>query len=287
MSHNEDELIKELKNLKSNAKLDPQKKESMKMVLQQHAKKKRAKSKTKHSFIWFSTAAAILICGGLIYTLINTDQITLPADDNQQIEEVGNAGGDPKEPNDMEGLGMEESDDNDEQATPGEEDSGNEEVSQQEFKVDKLGNETQTIIPEGTEEKINVVNFRIEPYGIDYQVAELLNKYVIEENTVKHHGEDDMVGSIRLSVEENETIEQLSKEFQEKYSEEFDNVSEVTEPTDGDNPYSGLTQRVSATPQGYYLYQIEENVLVIQYEYDAGASDGMGPRLQKFIESIR
>ncbi len=286
MSHNEDELIKELKELKTNAQLDPQKKESMKMALQKHAKKKRTKSKAKQTFIWFSTAAAILICGVLVYTMINKEQITLPADDNQQNEEIGTAEEDVKEPNDMEGLGVEDSDDSDRNTTLGEEETSDEEVSPPDFKVDRVGEETQTIRIEGTEENTTLYNYLMEPYGIEYKVDKYFNKYAIEGNTVRHHDDQDKYASIRLYVEENEEIEQLATEFQAQYSEEFDTVSEIKEPTDGDNPYSGLTLHANNEQQGYYLYQIEDNVLVIQYEHAPAASDGMA-RLQPLIESIR
>ncbi|MGP4038509.1 hypothetical protein ACTWP4_01165 [Gracilibacillus sp. D59] len=292
MSHNEDELIKELKDLKTNAQLDPHKKESMKMALQKHAKKKRTKSTAKQTFIWFSTAAAILVCGVLVYTMINTDQITLPADDNQSNEEIGNAGEDTKNPNDMEGLSVDETEDKDDMTIPGQDktpdkgENDNEDVSPQDFKVNRIGEETQTISIEGTEENTKVYKYRMEPYGIEYKVDEYFSKYAIEGTTVRYHDESDKYASIRLYVEENAMIEELATEFQAQYSEKFDNVSEIEEPKDGNNPYSGLTFRAKNQHQGYYLYQIEDNVLVIQYEYAIEAGDGMA-RLQSLIESIR
>ncbi|WP_208585637.1 hypothetical protein [Gracilibacillus suaedae] len=290
MSHNEDELIKELKELKTNAQLDPEKKESMKMALQNHAKKKRSRSKAKHTFIWLSSTAAVLACGVILYTFINSDQITLPTGDNEQSEEIGNAGEDAKDPNDMEGLGVENPDDDDisgreEEETPEEDDPSGEGVNQQEFKVDRLGEETRTISIEGTEEETYVYNYRMEPYGIEYQVDTYYGRYAIEENTVRHHDKNDEFASIRLYVEENATIEELANEFDAQYNENFDNVGEIREPNDGENPYSGLTQ--NAGSQEYYLYQIDENVLVIEYEQsDPEAGDGSA-RLQTVIESIR
>ncbi|MFD2655929.1 hypothetical protein [Gracilibacillus thailandensis] len=288
MSHNEDELIKELKELKTNAQLDPEKKDSMKKALQQHAKKKRSRSKAKHTFIWLSTAAALLACSVTVYTLINNNQITLPAGDNEQNEEIGNAGEDAKDPNDMEGLGVEDPDADisgrEEEETPEQDDHSGEGVSQQEFKVDQLGEEARTISVEGTEEETTVRNYRMEPYGIEYQVDTYYGEYAIEENTVRHHDKNNYT-SIWLYVEKNATIEELANEFDARYNENFDNVSEIMEPNDGENPYSGLTQ--NAGSQKYYLYQIDENVLVIEYDQsNPEASDGSA-RLQTVIESIR
>ncbi|WP_018930400.1 hypothetical protein [Gracilibacillus lacisalsi] len=289
MSHNEDELIKELKELKTNAQLDPERKESMKIALQKHAKKKRSRSKAKHTFIWLSSTAAVLACGVILYTFINSDQITLPAGDNEQSEEIGNTGEDAKDPNDMEGLGVEDPDNNDtstaeEEETPEQDDPSGEGVSQQEFKVDQLGKETRTISIEGTEEETSVYNYRMDPYGIEYQVDTYYGEYAIEENTVRHHDKNNYT-SIRLYVEENATIEELANEFDARYNENFNNVSEIMEPNDGENPYSGLTQ--NAGSQEYYLYQIDDNVLVIEYEQsNPEASDGSA-RLQTVIESIR
>ncbi|WP_163580724.1 hypothetical protein [Gracilibacillus saliphilus] len=295
MSHNEDELIKELKELKTNAQLDPEKKDSMKKALQQHAKKKRSRSKAKHTFIWLSTAAALLACSVTVYTLINNNQITLPAGDNEQNEEIGNAGEGAKDPNDMEGLGVEDPDADIsgrvEEETPEQDDHSGEGVSQQEFKVDQLGEEARTISVEGTEEETTVYNYRMEPYGIEYQVDELYNKYVIEKNTVRYHDEEDKYVSIQIYVEEQETIESMANELQEQYLEELEDVSEISESTEDGNPYPGLTQHgshpVSNLAQGYYVYQIEDNVLVIQYEHTPDAGDGFSSRLQLLIESIR
>jgi uncharacterized protein YcfL len=281
MSHNEDELIKELKELKTNAQLDPEKKESMKMALQKHAKKKRSRSKAKYTFIWLSTAAAVLACSVTVYTLINNNQITLPAGDNEQSEKIGNAGEDAKDPQDMEGLGVKDGDDN---SGREEDDPSGEGVSQQEFKVDQLGEETRTISIEGMEEETTVRNYRMEPYGIEYQVDTFYDRYAIEENTVRHHDKNNYA-SIRLYVEENATIEELANEFDAQYNENFDNVSEIMEPNDGENPYSGLTQYAGS--QEYYLYQIDENVLVIEYEHSHPEAGDGSARLQTVIESIR
>ncbi|MGN8644829.1 hypothetical protein ACTNEO_01925 [Gracilibacillus sp. HCP3S3_G5_1] len=273
MSHNEDDLIKELNKLKTNAQLDPYKKESIKKELQQHAKKKRAKSKTKHTFIWLSTAAAVLICGVLVYTMITNDQITLPADDNEQNQEVGVTSEDPQNPDEMEGI--------DEGETPLENEPTNNEEADTSFSIEETGTDTTTIVIEGNEEATNVTNFLIEPYGIHYQIDELLSNYTIENNTIRHYS-DENTASITLSVEEGTPIETVAEEMQTQY----DITEDPEELPATENSYVGLMQHSTPPPQGYYLYQIDDNVLIIQYEYDIEAGDGIDPRLGLLRQSI-
>ncbi|WP_058308424.1 hypothetical protein [Gracilibacillus massiliensis] len=282
MSHNEDELMKELKDLKSKNSLETKKKETMKMALQKHAKKKRAKSKAKQTFIWFSSAAALLICGLLVYQMINNDQITLPAEDNQQKEETGITSDDQKESDDAEGL----DDGQDENEAEGNEETANEteDVSPQDFKVDKVGEDTRTVMIEGMENEETIAHYRMEPYGIEYSVDTFLDKYAIEENTVRYHNDYDTEASIIMYVEENANLEEVSSNLQNEYTGESDGPYQLPED---DNPYLGIGQHFFDTPQGFYVYQIDENVLVIQYEYDIEAADGMNPRLEALRKSIQ
>ncbi|SHM53914.1 hypothetical protein [Gracilibacillus kekensis] len=284
MSHNEDELKKELKELKTKRSLETEKKETMKMALQKHAKKKRAKSKAKQTFIWFSSAAAILICGILVFQMINNDQITLPADNNQEKEEIGITGDDNKESDEVDIL--DDGQDNNEAEDQGSEDTANEteDLSPLDFKVDKIGEGTHTILIEGMESEEPVAHYRMEPYGIEYSVDKFLDKYAIEDTTVRYHNDYDVEASIVMYVEENASIEQVFSNLQDDYTGESDGP--YTLPED-ENPYQGIGQDFSDTPEGFYVYQIEENVLVIQYEYDAEAGDGMPPRLDALQKSIK
>ncbi|SFB31138.1 hypothetical protein SAMN04488072_11513 [Lentibacillus halodurans] len=268
MNFNEDELQKELKELKTSVSLDPQKKESMKNAIRKHAKKKRKRKKLKQSAIWFSTAAVLFICGVLLVNTINSNQSVLPADDHDQPENKANTGDTGKEA-----------------ADSGQEGDTDDTASQQ-ISVSEQGTETQTIMLEGTEKETTVTNYSLEPYGIYYQMDEFLGNYTIDEGAVRHYSDDDNAW-IRLEVIEDVSLDDVVSDVQSDYSGDASETEESAETPPGEeNPYHGIGQHFSSPPQGYYVYQIEENVLVIQYEYVIAAGDGMGSRLQALRESI-
>ncbi|UOQ46639.1 hypothetical protein MUN88_11035 [Gracilibacillus caseinilyticus] len=282
MSHNEDDLIKELKDLKSNAKINDTQKDKMKMALQKHAQKKKARSKAKHTFIWFTSAAAVLLCGILVYSMINQHQLTLPADEHP-TEESQPGENDTQDSDDVTILDEEQNSEEDDA------DSGEEDVSPEEFKVDQVGTEEATIMNEGMQEEITLQKYRMDPYGITYSMPELLDKYAIEGKSVRHHDDKEYI-SISLHVVENNTIENISDNLNTEYREQYNDVDDVTETTD-ENPYEGLHQgghnASSNEIFGYYVYQINNNVLVIEYEYIGDAGDGISARKPIFLDSIQ
>ncbi|UOQ86770.1 hypothetical protein [Gracilibacillus salinarum] len=284
MSHNEDDLIKELKDLKSNAKINDTQKEKMKMALQKHAKKKKARSKAKHTIIWFTSAAAILLCGILVYSMINQQQpLTMPAEEHSsERSQPGENEG--KDPADV--TTLDEEQESEEEDT----DSDEENVSPEEFKVDQVGTETTTIMLEGMESEISVQNYQMEPYGITYSIAELLDYYAIEGNKVRHHNNNsDMPISFTLSVMEDSTIDQIANNLETEYKEQYTNVNEQQEYMNNEYPYPSIAQSIesNSSSTGYYVLQIDANVLVIEYDYPIEAGDGLGPRLEQLLQSIQ
>src|SRR5699024_9342516 len=160
-------------------------------------------------------------------------------------------------------------------------------------RVEELGEESYELMVEGMEETSTLYQFRFEPYGIEYEIDELLRSYTIVEDSVQHHLEDTDGASIRLSVKENNSIEEVAEKLAEDYHEKYEDVSEMEQPEDVDSPYSGLRQSALDTSGnefdsfvGYYVFQVEKDVVLIEYEYMVEAGDGIGPRLQALVESL-
>src|SRR5690625_200074 len=292
MKPNDDELMGKLKELKVNRTLDPKKKESIKMTIQKHAKKKKRPSKPKSMFIWLAASAIILISGVLLYPTI-TDDAVLPGDENQPSEETptgtddpGNQGG----ADDSGGAG-DDGESDDPSDSPGENKEGNEDDA---IQVEELGEETHEIMIEGMEETSTLHLFRLAPYEIDYEIDDILSDYVIVDDSVKHHAEDEDAASFRLSVKEDAPIEEVAQDFEKQYNEDYEDVTEMEQPSDVDSPYSGLSQSAVDTSGdtfdsfvGYYVLQVEEDVIVVEYNYMVEAADGIAPRLQEMVESLR
>src|SRR5699024_8114593 len=158
----------------------------------------------KSMFIWLAASAIILISGVLLYPTI-TDDAVLPGDENQPSEETPTGTDDPGNQGGADSGGDDgESDDPSDSIGSGENEEGNEDDDMQ---VEELGNETYDIMIEGMEESSTLYLFRLSPYEIDYEIDDILSDYVIEDNSVKHHAEDEDAASFRLSVKENATID--------------------------------------------------------------------------------
>src|SRR5699024_2098171 len=121
----------------------------------------------------------------------------------------------------------------------------------------------------------------------------ILSDYVIEDFTVKHHLEDEDMGFVKLTMEKNTSMEDIADDFEQQYNEELEDVS-VREQPEMDTPYSGLSQSgVDRSGDaydsfvGYYVFQVEDDVLIIDYKYMVEAADGISPRIQDMIESIK
>lgn len=274
MSHHDKDFTKELTKLKINRSLDTEKKESMKMALNKHAEKKRAqqqrKSKVKHAFIWLSTAAVIVLCGVFIFQIINNDSFT--ASDKEQEDTASHLVNDSDMQKDM---GIVES-----------EKRSDKEDSTSVFSIKENGTETDTILLEGMEEEVTVYNFTIEPYNIQFQMEEFLSNYETTEEEVRFYSGAENA-EVRIQVAESTTIEDTIADVQESYDHKFNNAEDPHALPADDNAYEGVTQHVSDPPEGYYLYQIDDNVLIIQYEYDIEAADGVPPRLELLRKSIQ
>lgn len=289
MSNHDEELIKELKKLKIKNSLDSKQRESMKMTLREHAKKKQThtkhKAKTKKTFIWFSTAAAILICSVFVYYIANNNQLSMPIADQESSEQANDMA---KDSNEAESSALleekaEESGTEENEAKSVEEE--NENAGEQEttaFSIEEHGEETATIMLEGTEEDTTVYNYTLEPSGISFQIDEFLNNYKVENDEVRFYSDAENA-EVRLRVEEDTTVEQVLPTVQENYEGEND----ATATQEGENPYSGMMQHYSDPPHGFYLYQIDNDVLITQHEYVIQAADGMQPRLALFRQSIQ
>jgi len=266
MKHNKDDMQKELRELKTTSSLNPQDKKAMISVIRKHARKKPKRKKLKQAAIWASTAAALFLAGILVFQMIDNDQSVLPADDHEGSEHDDNT--DNKEPADNtneEGI-------NNTSDSPG-------------FSVTEDGTKSKTIEVEGMEEEVTVTNYMLEPYGIHYQMEEFLGNYHIENEIIRHYSDADNTW-VTFEVAEGAHIDDVVPEIQSQYSGDFSYTEEPAETSQNENPYLGIRQHFSDPPQGYYAYQIGENVLIIKYEYIIEAGDGMGPRLQSLRESI-
>lgn len=293
MNHHDKDILKELKTLKSNQSIDSQKKETMKMALREHAKKKQAheqrKAKTKRAFIWFTSAAALVLCSVFVYYVINNNQLSMPIADQENSSESSEMENEQPEITILNEEEQEQSTAKDEEAAAHDDASENAAVQEDNstaISIQENGQEKDTVMIEGMEEEVTVYNYTLQPYGIQFQIEDFLANYTVENGDLEFYSEGENA-VVRFRVEESMTVKDMIPIMQENYNKDFTHAAEPSTLPEEENPYYGMTQHFADPPQGYYLYQIDDNVLVIQYEYIIEAADGMGPRLEKIRKSIQ
>src|SRR5699024_9638645 len=113
----------------------------------------------------------------------NNNQLSMPIADQESSEQANDMA---KDSNEAESSALleekaEESGTEENEAKSVEEE--NENAGEQEttaFSIEEHGEETATIMLEGTEEDTTVYNYTLEPSGISFQIDEFLNNYKVE-----------------------------------------------------------------------------------------------------------
>ncbi|MFD2637747.1 hypothetical protein [Piscibacillus salipiscarius] len=256
MSKHDDQFLDELKELKMNKSISPEKKDEMRLNIAKFAKKKKAQRKRKQQFIWASTAAAVVLFGVIVMSIMN-----------QQTETVDDPNPTPADEQPVQG----EDPEND----PVEDPENNSE-EQPEFNVEVEGPFDETIMLEGMEEPTQVMEFLITPHQISYQMDQFLGNYDINENKITHTTDTGFATVI---------VEVINDTQLEEFAEGLEGDQTPVDPNK--NPFEGIQSHQSGEQvTGYYAYQVNDDVLYVQYEYGIEGGDGVGPRLELFIESI-
>ncbi|NIK12003.1 hypothetical protein [Alkalibacillus almallahensis] len=138
-----------------------------------------------------------------------------------------------------------------------------------------------TIMLEGMEEQTEVTTFRLNPYGITYQMDEWLTPHNVEDGIVTHHNNAESVDvAINLQVFTNMTVNEavnpLTVDDGEFEGEE--NLENYDTSLEGKHYYR--------SGEGYVAGTLGDNVVVIDYHYPMRAGDGFWPRFEQLLETI-
>ena len=239
--------------LKIEKKLDPSTKERIKIELQQYAKQQTGKKKSKTPFIWASIAAAVFLCSTIVLYFVNqsfqplSDQTTDSLDFDSQQTEI-----------------MED--------------------ATQFYESDEPA---LSVITEETDEDVasnyqrELTNYVIEPYNISYQLDDSFQLANSDNQSIIYTTES-KDAEISLQVDTYTTIEQVQYHYEQAVeAEEIDTLSAL------DYPYDGLHQYRNSPLQGQYFFQINQHVLVIQYQYDGQDQEELTTIIDHLAHSIQ
>jgi len=141
---------------------------------------------------------------------------------------------------------------------------------------------------EGMEQEVQVVNYEIQPYEILFQLDDDFSSIDVNGTEITITREDVEDYKINLNVFEETTLDRAIDELQKQYNEDdFEYVGDLEDDTN-DQDLVGKKQ-VFASPMitGFYVYEIGDSVITIQYEYPEEAGDGMGPLIDDLSNSIK
>lgn len=275
-----------LKKLRLDSPLDSKKKQEILTTIKKHARQGTHKKAKRTSWIYLSTAAVIMLCGIFIYSIIIGNE---PSNHSTNTNTGTNPVGEPE--TDKIAVDKEEQHENkpenDEQElneSPETEGRPARNGLEEELTVTKGATREGTVILEGMEEPELFTAFTLEPYGIHFEIADFLANYEVMDDTVRFYS-DNETAAIFISVRENTNIDNILRTIKEQYMDN-EPAQEVNLPY-VENGYIGISQSFYNPPEGYYLYEIEGNVLVIQYQYGIEGGDGMEPRLEALRKSIQ
>jgi len=148
---------------------------------------------------------------------------------------------------------------------------------------------TETVIRkvEGRDLEVNVLNYQIKPYDISFQLDEVFKAPEVEKNQITYSSEDNDY-QIKLEVIAHTNFDKTVSNLQERFETEgYEEKGELEATPPEENDLRGKMQYFTAPMKGFYVYEIDEHVLVITYQYPIEGGDGMYPLLEDLRKSIK
>lgn len=142
---------------------------------------------------------------------------------------------------------------------------------------------------EGMTEKVNVVEYVLQPYGIGFSLRDAMGEPSVEDGQAVFRTQmGDDVATVAVGVMEGVTVEEAAAEAEKQYAQGYEGGERQTLNPDL-YPYPGIAQHY--TKDGYYygfdVVDLEGRVLVIHHSYPFDAGDGMGAVMHEMLSSIK
>ncbi|GEN46105.1 hypothetical protein [Alkalibacillus haloalkaliphilus] len=148
--------------------------------------------------------------------------------------------------------------------------------------VEEVSVDPTTILIEGMEEDTEVTTYDLQPYDITYQMDQFLSHVEVGDDSVTHHNNNDEYRvEVTISVIEDQALNETQQMMEEQH-----NISESPiDLSQFETAFEGYHQSVDIG-EGYFILEINSDVLMIEYSYSIEAGDGIWPRLELLINSI-
>jgi exonuclease VII small subunit len=139
---------------------------------------------------------------------------------------------------------------------------------------------------EGMEQEIEVINYRIDPYNIHYQLDESFGVPRVNQNRITYSSQNN-INTVSFEVIEHTSFEQVVSNLQKRFEKDgYEDKGELESTLLEENGLRGKMQFFAYPVKGFYAYEIDKNVLAITYQYSGESGDGMFPLLESLRKSI-
>ncbi|QUW23701.1 hypothetical protein JSQ81_09460 [Sporosarcina sp. Marseille-Q4063] len=140
---------------------------------------------------------------------------------------------------------------------------------------------------EGEDLEVKIINYHIQPYGIAYQFDEAFGVPEVSNNKITYSTEYDY--EITLEMIEHTNLEKAVSKMQERFEAEgYEENYELESTHVEENGLIGKIQFYGDHPmKGFIAYEINEQALVITFQYPIEGADAMNPILETLRRSIK
>ena len=161
-------------------------------------------------------------------------------------------------------------------------------VEDNESSVEIQTGATETIVKEveGRDQEVSVINYKMQPYNIAYQLDEFFGDPEVNDNQITYSYESDEY-KIMLEVLERTSLGEAVLNLQERFETEgYEESFELESTPLEENGLTGKMQFFDYPIKGFIAYEIDEHVLAITFQYPVESGDAMYPLLGSLRKSI-
>lgn len=141
---------------------------------------------------------------------------------------------------------------------------------------------------EGSTEKVNVVEYMLQPYGIKFALRDAMGAPSVEDDQVVFRTQmGDDVATVAVSVKEGVDLETAVAEAALAYADGYE-AGELEDLNREWYPYPGKSQhyRKDGYYYGFDVVDVDGALLVIHHSYPFDAGDGMGAVMHEMLASV-
>lgn len=143
---------------------------------------------------------------------------------------------------------------------------------------------------EGMAENVEVTEYTIAPYGIQYQLRTLMGEPAVENGQVVYKTQmGDDVATVAIEVQEGVSLNDAAAAAQAMFADGYEAGDEPRTIGTDLNGFAGIAQGYTKDGyyHGYHVFEVDGKAVVIYRSYPFDAGDGMGAVMHEMTKSLK